>query len=458
MKQYGNMQFLSCMPPLIDGGDYRLKVRQLISEPQETELYGTEFRFYTGGFRFTLDPDQVCEVYPPSGMTADYGRTLPHIVLRTPSLPWGRNPDSDRTLRGEAKERNRMPWMALLLFDEEEEPEIRTVSLRELMDGAKGVFFPLAGQGLHTGESPGDTCQVIDIAPDLFRRIVPGREEIPWLAHVRAADLSDRQDDMISHPGYFGVVVCSRIPKTEMNAGRSIVHLVSIEGFASCLPGSDESEWADAQAVRLVSLYHWEFCSSRQTEESFFTLARQLDTGMFRTALLQDMQTKNDVQMHAQERLKKGYIVLDHLVRTGEETLSWYRGPLIPHVPDREEKISSQGADGRIMYDRDTRLFDMSYAAAWQIGRLLMLEDKAAALELCRWRRKVVYEERLKTEREILLPHLEAFRDETSGEQDSIENSAGGKEDIDIKKEIFRGLAGRIGSLLTGRDGEELNG
>lgn len=455
MKQYGEMQLISCMPPRIDGGDYRMTVRQIISEPQETELYGTQLRFHTGESRFTLDPELVCEVYPPPGMSADYGRTLPHLVLKRPSLPWSREPDSGRTLRGGAKEINRMPWLALLLFDEEEEPEIRSVTLQELMDGTEGIYFPLTGQGLGTGENPEDRCEVIDIAPELFRRIMPGREEIPWLAHVRVADLSDRQDDLISHPGYFGVVVCSRIPKTEMNMRRSIMHLVSIEGFASCLPGGDESAWADAQAVRMVSLYHWEFCSGRQTEESFFTLARQLDVGMLRPELPRDTGTETGVLMHVQERMKKGYIVLDHIVRTGEKTASWYRGPLIPQAPDQEEKISAQGADGRVMYDTDTRLFDMSYAAAWQLGRLLMLEDRAAATELCRWRRNVGYEERVKAERRIILSHLEAFRDDSSENKDGADSFAGEEENTDIKETVFRGLAGRLGSLLLGTDEEE---
>lgn len=444
MSHYGELQFLASAPPAADSGDYRVTVKQLITSPKDEELPGAELRFHTGERRFFLEPEEVHGVYPPEGVTADYGTTLPHIVLQKKSYPW------DRELGGQAARRcafvtgNKLPWMALLLFDGEEEPELRTLSLGELLAGSGNAFFPLKGGPLQTGERMDDLCNVIEIQPKLFRKIVPREAELSWLAHVRVADLHARQDHLISHPGYFSVVVCSRFPKAETQACRCTAHLVSLEGFSGILPGGREEAWKKAEAIRLVSLYHWTFSSQKSSDEGFRVLGEQLHTGMFRIdAESGDKQrvAQTNPQVHAKERLNKGFMVLHHAVRTGEETASWYRGPLIPQPPEGSRQGESAGADGRILYDRDTTLFDMSYAAAWQMGRIRMLADQAAALELCRWKSAGLYAARRRMEQTILDRHFHALG-EAAGDVPGEKNR------------FFHSLAAALGDLLVGTETE----
>jgi len=79
----------------------------------------------------------------------------------------------------------------------------------------------------------------------------------------------------------------------------------------------------------------------------------------------------------------KGYVPLNHRLRDGASTISWYRGPLVPdRVGDqRELPLLGQSADELTRYDPETGMYDVSYTAAWELGRLLTLRDEPVALQ-----------------------------------------------------------------------------
>ena len=440
MKEYGEMQFMASSPPAADAGEYRVKVHQNVTSPVAEEIPGAEFRFFAGEKRFELEPGEIYEAYPPAGMVSDYGVTLPHIIFNKKAYPWDRRIGGGPALRENTPVKNQTPWIALLLFDEDEEPKLSEVTLQKLLNKEEKCFFPLAGTGLQPGEDWENTCSVIRMSPELFKKAVPMEAELPWLAHVRITDLHERPDNIIAHPGYFGVIVCSRFPQAVDRTVRCTAHLVSVEGFSGFLPGGREEAWKNEDWIQMVSLYHWEFSSRKSSEESFRTLTEKLDSG--RLSLYQSGEPLPGGPAHAVERLQKGYTVLNHIVRTGEQTASWYRGPLTPEKPDSSLQGQNAGADGRILYDRETKLFDMKYAAAWQLGRLMMLNSKAAAGELCRWRKLVFCERRRAGEVQILKKHFEAF------------SVSAGKEDREHQGSIRTGfmeyLAGDLGKWLVG--------
>ena len=94
--------------------------------------------------------------------------------------------------------------------------------------------------------------------------------------------------------------------------------------------------------------------------------------------------------------LQHGYVPKRHLFRSGESTVSLYRGPLVPFraagAKQKEEaaveKIPAT-SDGALIFDRETSLFDASYSAAWQMGRLLTLRNKGVAAAIVKWRKRV---------------------------------------------------------------------
>ena len=104
-----------------------------------------------------------------------------------------------------------------------------------------------------------------------------------------------------------------------------------------------------------------------------------------------------------------GYTALSHATRQGVKTVSWYRGPL---VPVRWLDVGSfpeihANADEALHYDDETGLFDVSYAAAWQLGRLLALQKSDFAGSLLHGRRGLVGQEVLRAANEILADEVD---------------------------------------------------
>ena len=92
----------------------------------------------------------------------------------------------------------------------------------------------------------------------------------------------------------------------------------------------------------------------------------------------------------------RGYTPLPHTTRQAEKTVSWYHSPFLPSKPtNRPVKIDQRDvairtSDELLAYDPNLKLYDVAYAAAWKIGRLLGLQDKRFSLELFHWKRGLV--------------------------------------------------------------------
>jgi hypothetical protein len=90
--------------------------------------------------------------------------------------------------------------------------------------------------------------------------------------------------------------------------------------------------------------------------------------------------------------LHQGYAPMPHFLRRGGKTVSWFRGPLMTS----EKTASSLGrdifsvttADELVRYHTKAGMFDVTYAAAWELGRLLALQSKRFSGGLYKWRRE----------------------------------------------------------------------
>lgn len=79
--------------------------------------------------------------------------------------------------------------------------------------------------------------------------------------------------------------------------------------------------------------------------------------------------------------------------------MSFYRGPLVPGANPDSVSLPVRCADELVRYDPATGLFDVSYAAAWELGRLLTLANTRVALELYNWKRQVGQQQRAQRQR-----------------------------------------------------------
>ncbi len=86
---------------------------------------------------------------------------------------------------------------------------------------------------------------------------------------------------------------------------------------------------------------------------------------------------------HIKPFLDTGYLPLPHQLRWGQHTYSWYRGPLaasfdparfVSGVQGAEEELPKY-ADSLLRYYQNSGMLDVSYAAAYEIGRTLALAD-----------------------------------------------------------------------------------
>ena len=90
----------------------------------------------------------------------------------------------------------------------------------------------------------------------------------------------------------------------------------------------------------------------------------------------------------AERQLAMGSVPLPHAMRQGNKTVSWYRGPLVPGKNTTTEvSLPIRAADELIYYDDAYGMFDVSYAAAWELGRLLALQSKSFSVSLYHWKR-----------------------------------------------------------------------
>ncbi|MGB6014576.1 MAG: hypothetical protein WBG32_07585, partial [Nodosilinea sp.] len=81
------------------------------------------------GPRFFLPASEIHSVFPPENGVGDYNNVLPHVVLNRHTLPWERlvaevvvdNNSKNETAKTRNKELEKIPFLALLVFTEDEE-------------------------------------------------------------------------------------------------------------------------------------------------------------------------------------------------------------------------------------------------------------------------------------------------------------------------------------------------
>ena len=88
------------------------------------------------------------------------------------------------------------------------------------------------------------------------------------------------------------------------------------------------------------------------------------------------------------DALQMSYVPLNHNLRTAGQTVSWYRGPLLPYsISEPRVKFPISSPDQATRFDPTTGMLDASYAAAWTLGRQLALQNKAFSTALYEWKR-----------------------------------------------------------------------
>jgi hypothetical protein len=406
-------KYIQCYTPELTAGDYSVHLKQTINSkantkpdarylPSATEKIENTLNFYVDAARFVLNPTDIYSVYPPAAQNGAFSESIAQIVFTRRTLPWERTLDGKMpayALKGtEPTVDQPIPWMALILINEDQLPDIMNRTLREVIYAEAGVTGPAILESSTTESdlklmpwersNMAEGCQTIDITAAQFNDLLPTIADLPYLAHIKEVNIANKDKNGIvdidpAHADIasFAVVIGNRLPTPNK---RHIAVLVSLEGFGAYLKPDDKlpaQKNIPTPTVRMVVLAHWLFYNEGQ--HSFLEMAQQLQNKK-----LQVYQPKAEFKLA--EYLDMGYTPMQHLTRSGVKNISWYRGPLTPlALPKMDRNISYSSSDSALRYDAESGFYDVSYAAAWQIGKLLALQNLNFSQAMVSWRNKV---------------------------------------------------------------------
>ena len=307
------------------------------------------------------------------------------------------------------------------------------------------------------GQATTDAVRYLDVPWALFNAIAPSLDDLKMMAHVRAVRMDSKPmtpHETVDPERRYALVIGNRLPESlpaappgngqepQPAAGANVAFLVSFESLEYALRGHAAGSYYDAQiatradgVVRLVVLYEWRFTSQSDTSFEFETLLKSLNgrdgSADNAAADLADPMLRmpsppvfaggDERQAIVQQMLESGYTPHRHVTRVASAaspepvaTVSWYRGPLIPFDafvpavafvstsgPDAGEPLIF-AADQLLRFDPNAGMYDVSYAAAWQLGQLLALDDKEFSVALSRWKHQAALQLRSIGEREGL--------------------------------------------------------
>jgi hypothetical protein len=346
--------FLDRHVPDLAAGAYTVSATLAVDLAGPAPPPTTTADFWVAGERFALGPAEVHSRYPPEGSQGAHTSSLPHIALRRDTLPWERSADQAGA-----------PWLALLLLhaDEAARCPLRPLSLADYRQRVPGPHVH------EHGEADSDLLQVLELDAELQALLIPGPAELAALCHVRGHLVDGQLHDSVA------VVVSRRTPR----AGRNTAHLVSLEG-----------RWRDGEFVAgqgtLVSLQRWSFTCEPEAPTQPRPLA-DLFAGLHAAWL----RLPGPVAGPGEALLARARVPLPHRFRTGESGASWYGGPLVPGVADDTDAdlalLPADSADSLVTYHEQLGMLDVTFAAAWELGRLLALQRRDVTAALAAWRR-----------------------------------------------------------------------
>lgn len=363
----------------LTAGSYRLVLQQSVTvEGEAPRHYYRDQRFEILAPRYSVEDDDIKAYFPPDGGVADYKNVLPHLVLGSRNLPW------ERTLWFGGSE----PWLALLVLSAQDIIDGKVVQKRgtvadlkphrpddltgddELLvdwwrrDENGDILLPRATRA----EDANTPVRLLDLNLDLFLKLCPARSELPLLAHIRHVNTDDKVPQDMVADGEFSVLVANRFPPQ----GANTVYLVSLEGWNQLLDAPTAAQ--PASRVRLITLANWSFVNDPVGHDTFGGLMRQLknNSDVFGIAL-----QKSSGQSYVDQALKRGYVPVDYKPLRSTQSFAWYRGPLAPQVRQQIAETTFERADAAMILDPQRGIIDLSYASAWELGRLLALSSPA---------------------------------------------------------------------------------
>jgi hypothetical protein len=359
--------FSSCVPLVKAGHTEPINVKQKFDDGRLTQDGLDTVYVQIDGPQTSLLAGVVAGVFPAPGSDQSPDEFLPHIAFSRRTLPWEREgPDATPTT----------PWLALLLF---KESELKSAEQRKQAPAVTVTQMKVQNipdlttrtRLMNTLHIPGDTeVSTLAVANSLLRQVVPKAAELPLLCHMKRETVNGVDVD-------HAIVLCNRLPDASAPSGQKPeVHtavLVSMEKAPGLLtlPATG--------TTTLLVLHHWTFRPSQggDFEQVMKSIAYRPHGGVLRFGNLPAPAAGGDVPLSGGF---KGLLDKDGYFLTGvehdQEVNATYRSPLHPFTPPPRSSgfAIAPAPDEFETVDQSTPL-DFAHAAAFELGRLLALND-----------------------------------------------------------------------------------
>jgi len=386
LRDTDKVVFTDSHRPPLDDGDYTVTVehdvKSLGIEAERT------FTFIITGPRFALPPDAIAARFPPAAASGDFAHVLPHVLLNRATLPWERTaiPGDDA---------DAPPWLALLVFTEAElAGRTRIVEAKELLADAPpqqpGSRAKIAKLHKSSADDPEAPVTLLDLDGSLANDLLPRVDELALMAANRNVDGRP--------PRAFVMANRLPIPASGSTPQRNIVHLVSLERQYLRAPGSAEGEdwskthrhWAaggNHSTVSVISLANWSFdCAAERGDLE--AILKAVEPGGLA------LESRSSVRRNpgiVDLALLAGAVPVEARLATGGRTAGWYHGPLGVTAHRPVLQLPARRPEELLHSETETGMPDLSYAAAWELGRLLALSAPEVGGVLYQWKRQLAH-------------------------------------------------------------------
>jgi hypothetical protein len=338
--QVGSIRLWDEVVPALQAGLYRLQssleivdtARSLTLPPPPTE----RTHFLVTGTRFALGPDEISECHPPQNAVGGFGERLPHVTLKRRSLPWER-----RLSGGE-------PWLAVVVAAANEADLLDPKPLKDAVGDA--IFARLNAREAIADKGPAVRTLVFK-SGDTLRSVLPAKNELALLSHVRQVNLADSAVAGADDDGWFAVVAANRLPLSGSDPTPYIAAVVSLEerdDLWTLQPG--------AAAPPLVVLFSWTFTTS--SGGTFEHEVKNVDVGRF----------------GEEGGGGEGAVALARTNRAGGTEEVRYATPFLGEAPAADRTLPEDPGD-------------VTAEAAFELGRMLGAADGRFTREIVAWHR-----------------------------------------------------------------------
>ena len=188
------------------------------------------------------------------------------------------------------------------------------------------------------------------------------------------------------------VLVANRLAQSDAvkfsEGTRNYSLVISLEQYLNAKSLDAINALGDEEYLRFIVLSDWWYnCTSSAV--NFKTRLEKMDVDTLRFP--EDKRAAAEANSALHSRLNAGFVALPHEFRQGAQSLSWYRGPFVPfdvstntqtieltplqRGQSDDSALVATDADRLLAFDQQDGMFDISYAAAYELGRILSFKN-----------------------------------------------------------------------------------